>query len=272
MSAAVAPMNSSVRFNPLQGAEYTATSLILTFFKDKGKDIAKIFAYSSFWYNQSLPENNPAVQNFSFFMGDVKNVYSTIEIPEKASELWESLLGLWTVLTQWVDGVADLTWQATSKAAIKILKNGSGLATNLCDGLDISSKLVTIDKGMMTWIKGINFSCVLIGTTIDGAEQASNLVGMYQQDNWSNAKAALYMINIARNASYFVLGYIGLTCIATGTPIVAWQMVACLTSGLLWTIGGYFYERIADPEGKGKNLNPAVIAQNALANRVTVAA
>jgi hypothetical protein len=37
--------------------------------------------------------------------------------------------------------------------------------------------------------------------------------------------------------------------------------------GLTLTISGYFYEKLHDPEGKGKNLNPENVIENHLARQ-----
>src|SRR5262249_20339857 len=75
-------------------------------------------------------------------------------------------------------------------------------------------------------------------------------------------KTMFHLINIARDVSYFALGVMGFGFIITATPLVPWMIVACLTSGLTFSIGGYFYERIYDPEHKGKDLNPNILVEN----------
>ena len=75
-------------------------------------------------------------------------------------------------------------------------------------------------------------------------------------------QVVFYLMNLARDVSYLALGIIGLSFILTATPIAALPIVTCLTSGLTFTIGGYFYERIFDPENKGKNLKPETVVEN----------
>ena len=165
-------------------------------------------------------------------------------------------------------GAADATWTKVADAGRKTFKDTTGLVNACCDGIDYGTKYIPIDKGAMTWIKGVNFASTLAGSGVAAGEQIYNIATTAQDPE--GKKLTLYLINLARDVSYVALGAIGLFFVVTATPIVPWMILACLTSGLALTIGGFFYERLVDPENKGKNLNPAAVVENVVAQRVRV--
>jgi hypothetical protein len=63
------------------------------------------------------------------------------------------------------------------------------------------------------------------------------------------------MIRTATSISYLAVGAIGLAAFA-GFALAPWVMLACLTAGLTGQISSFLYEKINDPENKGKNLKP----------------
>ncbi len=247
--------------------EYTIAGIVLKFLEEKVKDIAKGLGYTAFWVGQAIPDAPPQVRSFSTLMGNFKNFVSATEVPKKSSELWEALTGkegLWTNLTSKVKGHADSTWGKVGTAAGEVFKKTTSLTNSVVDGIDLTSNFVAIDAKVMTWLKGFNFAATLGGAGYGAVEQVQKFAAT---DKDEVHKQRLYLINLARDVSYAVLGAMGLFFVVTATPIVPWMIVACLTSGLTLTLGGYFYEKVYDPEGKGKNLDPDIVIKNNIARR-----
>src|SRR5580692_11223194 len=90
--------------------EYTIAGIVLKFFDDKVKDLAKGLGYAFFWVGQAIPDAPPQVRSFSTLMGNFKNFVSATEVPKKSVEAWEALSGLWVNLTDKVTNKADSTW------------------------------------------------------------------------------------------------------------------------------------------------------------------
>jgi hypothetical protein len=249
--------------------KYSLVDIVFSFLKEKPKDIIKALGYGTFWAGQAMPGLPSEVQTFSLQMGEVKNLLSAIEIPDRARELSNNLKELLTIVSRKVSGEAALTWGKVTEVAAKTFKAGASLANNACDGIDFSSKYIPFGKEFMHSVKTLNYGATFGGALVGAGEQVYNLNSMTEINP---TKTGLYLINLARDVSYLVLGGMGLFFIATATPIATVPILACATSGLIWTITGFFYERMLDPENKGKNLNPAIVVQNVVAGRATAAA
>lgn len=235
--------------------EYTVTGAILKFFDEKAKDVAKALSYSSFWVGEALPNSSPGLKAFGSTMGEFKNFMSATEVPKKTLEFWESCVGLWTSLTN-----ANGPWEKVNAAGLEVFKKSTAFTNAFVDSIDFSSRFIAMNSEVMKWLKGINFAATASSALNGIREQVNNI----NKAGDNTSKTMLYMINGARDISYAVLGLIGLGCTLTATPIVPWMMVACLTSGITWTTSSFFYEKLYDPEGKGKNLNPEIVIQNNL--------
>lgn len=242
--------------------EYTVTSAILKFFDEKAKDVAKALGYTSFWVGQAVPNSPPELRAFGSTMGEFKNFVSATEVPKKSLELWESFVGLWKSLT-----TANGPWEKVNAAGLEVFKKSTAFTNAFVDSIDFSSRFVAINSEVMKWLKGLSFAATASSALNGVREQVNNISNAGN----NTSKTTLYMINGARDVSYAVLGLMGLGCTLTATPIVPWMMVACLTSGITWTTSSYFYEKLYDPEGKGKNLNPEIVIQNNMQRARTAA-
>ncbi len=235
-----------------KSAEYSITDLVLTFFKEKVKDLAKAGSYMTFWATEAIPNLPPNVTKFNFMLRDFKNFISATEMPERLHTLAGSVATLASDLTSG-------TWEKVGTASRKVFKDTMGLINSTADSIDFANLFIPLSKETLRWISGISFAAT-IGFSGSGAvEQIQNINGL---DKIDPKRTTFYLINLARDVSYIALGVIGLSFLFTATPMVSWMIVACLTSGLTCSIGSYFYERIVDPENKGKNLNPAVVVEN----------
>lgn len=205
------------------------SDVVLKFFKEKAKEVVKIFGYTSGWVNVLKPGVDPKVGEFSTMMGDMKNAMSATEVPDKVYKVGLAA----KKLTQ------DFTW-ANVRA---LIKDVSSCINSSADALFFSSKFVPINSELMRAAKGVNFAATVGGCTISAGEQLQKI----HTEDYKFEKVSLALINLARDVSYLAVGIVGLFCVITATPFVPVVMLGLLSSGLLFTITGFFYERIADP-------------------------
>lgn len=237
---------------------YSVTDVVLAFFKERAKDIAKVGSTVAFWTMQAIPGLPPNVTKFNQTLKDFKNFIGATELPEKLVKLGGSVTALGTGLSDKVSGAATTTWEKVGTVARQTFSDSLSLVNSIADTIDFAHLFVPISKETLKWVSGINFAATA-GVSGNGAiQQIQNI----HNQNTDSKKRTLYLINLARDISHLALGIIGLTFLLTSTPIVPWVIVACLTSGLIFSIGSYFYERLVDPENKGKNLNPAIVVEN----------
>lgn len=254
MAGPISSAASTIQPPVYKPEEYTVASVILKFFEDKAKDLAKVFGYTGFWLGQAAP--NLSLGPFSERMGEFKNFVSATEIPKKMIEAKDSYVALFTALT---------SGGRVEEAARKAFTKTTSAFNSIVDSIDLASRFTVINTTVMTWLKGLNFGATLGGSSVGAYEQYEKYQGTKP---YETVKAHFYAINFLRDATYASVGAYGLGCMVTATPLIPWVMVGLLTVGLLTTIGGYFFEKLHDPEGAGKNLNPdLVIANIAAKNR-----
>ncbi len=244
--------------------EYTIPDLVLTFFKEKAKDLAKAGAYLAFWATEAIPDLPKSVTTFNTTLRDFKNFVSMTEIPQKLYELGGSVVKLTHSASEKFNGAATATWEKVGTVSREVFKNTMAMINASADTIDFVHLFVPISKEIMRWVSGINFAAT-IGFAGNGTiEQLQHINKMTTIDT---VRTGFHLINAARDVSYLVLGVLGLGFVVTATPIVPWMIVACLTSGLTLSIGSYFYEKMFDPEHKGKNLNPNIVIENQVNQR-----
>jgi len=242
-----------------QGAQYYSFGdSVLTFFKDKPKDIAKVFSYAASWFTIANP-GHPIVERFGSRMSMVKNVLSAEELPGKFQTLNKSF-------SAFLNGVPGATRKVVTEVASVIHSAVDGIS--FFDSLSPSDK-GAISEGVMRWVKGVGSVATTVFAANSAFDQVQNIRSM-ETLNVEGDKTMFYLLNLARDVSYLALGVISLTCMATATPLAPWVALALLTSGLTFTIGGYFYEKVYDPEKKGKNLDPRFLVSNFMKTGVAV--
>lgn len=250
-----------VRFKP---EEYTVTDVVLAFFKEKAKDIAKAGSYIAFWTTEAIPDLPKNVTKFNTTLRDFKNFIGATEVPVKLYDLSRSVVALGQSVTGMFTGAAEATLGKVGIAFRKAFKDTTSAIMSVGDTIEFSRLFIPINKEVMRWVSGINFAALIgfAGTgVIEQMEKFADNTSCDQKKMINN------MINIARDASYLALGVIGFSCFVMGTPIIPWTIVACLTSGLTFSIGSFFYEKLVDPEQKGKNLNPIAVVENVVEQR-----
>jgi len=237
--------------------KYSIPDLVLTFFKEKVKDLAKTGSYLAFWATQAIPDLPTSVTKFNFLLKDFKNFVSVTEVPEKLCTLGGSVSTL-------VTNLPSATMEKVGTAARKVFKDTMSMINSTADTIDFASLFVPVCKETLRWVSAINCAATAGFAGNGVVEQIQNINGMGKVDP---KRTTFYLINLARDVSYLAVGIIGLASVLSIAPIAPWMIVSCLTSGLSFSIGSYFYERIVDPENKGKNLNPAIVIENQINQR-----
>jgi hypothetical protein len=247
---------AAIRAPVYKPEEYTTAGIILKFFDDKAKDIAKTLGYTGFWLGQAIPGLPPEVKSFSGTMGDIKNFVGATEVPKKVVEASQAYSALSEAIS---------TGVRVNEAGRKAVTKTTSLVNSLADGANLGSKFLPVDTSVMEKLNAVNSAATLTGSSIGAYEQYEK----YQNAAAANetTKAHFYGINFFRDLAYASVGAYGLACFVTATAVVPWIMIGMLTAGLALTIFGYFYEKSYDPEGTGKNLNPDVVIANQIAKR-----
>jgi len=213
--------------------------IAVNFFKDQAKNIAKAINYGFGWAAQIYP-GNPTLPSVSKGAKDVKNFMSATEIPEKADKT--------------VKSVQKFFAAPSVTSARGVLKETTGLINSTCDGIDFSSNWIPIPSHAMKSVSLVNYGATFLGAGNSAVEQAEAIhaeAGKARAgEAWNKQKILLNLINMARDVSYVALAVLGIAMVAFGVAVAPWAFLACLTSGLVFTIGGYFYEKIVDPEQK----------------------
>jgi len=236
---------------PLKSEKYTLLDLIFKVFEDRIVYITKTLSYALFWVGRtvSLPSQATA---FSDTMGDFKNIVSAAETPKKALEAWDSLKE--TVQVAGKKGVC-----AAGSAARKAMEKVSTLTNSVVDGIDFNQRFVPINAALMTTLKGISSVATLAGCGSEALREIKNIQGLKSEQKTQRNH---HMLKLALFVSYAAIGVLGILAWTGAAVIAPWMFLACLTSGLTWSIGSFFYERLYDPEGKGKDLNPDIVIKN----------
>ena len=219
------------------------TDIFFRFVNEKVKDVAKSFGYTIFWVGQAIPSLPAPVRSFGEMMGNFKNFVSATEIPEKGYKVMSK--------------AQEFFAAPGLQTGRNVFKETTSLINSVSDSIELSTKFVEIKSETMNWVRGINFAATLGGSLNSAIEQVQKMAGLERDQTQAQT---LHMINIARDASYIALGVIGLYGIVTATVIAPWLFIGTVTSGLAFTIAGYFYERIVDPENK--HADPAKVIQN----------
>jgi hypothetical protein len=222
------------------------TQLLIDFPLERSKDLVKAFGYTAYWAKQAFPSLPSTVSNFSFAMSDIKNLLSSFEIPSHVQKLWGTVSDLTAQVNKLGDKLGGWRGVAGRKLvkdkAPEIFKQFTALIGNIHDGIAYGAKYVEINKDTMSKISGINSVATLGGCGLGTLEQANKL--------WSGtAKHSTYTaMGLARDFSYTVVGAFGTYSYFTGATTASWKILACLTSGLVFTIGGHFYKQMYNPE------------------------
>ena len=253
---------------------YSTGDMILALFKEKVKDIAKAVGYLAFWVDKASPGLPAGVSKFSVFASrDVKNFISVTELPEKIHKCAVSVKEFGASLAARVAGKEDASWSKVGETARKaLLTDTPGLINTLSDTFEFVKPYhkIPISKELTRWIGSVSYSATAINFS---NELVENMQKIYVENkdraigDVEKTKTPLYVIRAVSAISYIALAAIGLYGIIAATAMAPWMFVACLTVSVTCSIGGFFYEKIYDPECKGLNLKPAVVIENVARQR-----
>lgn len=220
------------------------SDIFFSFFKEQVQDIAKGVGYATFWIVKALHPIPYQYREFGNLMRDVKNFIGLTEIPDKLDKV--------------VRSAKEFFEDPSIPTGCTAVKENMGLANSLFDTLELvgTRKVLRIGKDALGYLGAANYGATLVGSGISAYE---NVDKIDQAAPKEAEKVGLYLIRLARDVSYVVLGAFGVICFFAGlaaAPFYPVVMAACLTSALTFSIGGYFYERIVNPEENPNYFDP----------------
>jgi len=260
--SSIFPLSGKLPAHP-QAAQYAKAELAFLYVKDNTKQTIRWGSYFAFWTERFLQTFSPATQaefklpnpqaigRFGGEMARFKNVLSALEVPEKASNVYEDLQKLKKVSFD-----PKAKWGDVGNATLKMVMNTGNLISCSCDGVEFfgAPGLMNLTKETAFKFKVLSLSATFVGSGASAFDNTRKIWKEWRADNLWSVETGYHLINLAGNASYVALGMLGL--FITGLPMVPWQAVACLTSGVFFNTCSYFYDRLYDPEHKGRNLHP----------------
>jgi hypothetical protein len=221
------------------------------------KNLVKAFNYGSFWVRHAVsmsPELSAAPQMGSAMETlkaagetgkDIKNLIGAAEVPEKATRLVATVRKV----------IAEPSWAGVAQVGA----DAGQVVNSLYDGFELSTRFIPIDPAMMRNITAVNHAATLFSAgkgaidelgemAANKLHEATNSVEAEQEKN----KLIFSMLNLAKLVSYVAVGVMGLSSFFFGIVFAPWAFPAALTTALVFTFGGYFFDKIVDP----KNKNP----------------
>lgn len=230
------PISSVFRYQ-----EKDPSDIFFSFFKEQVNDIAKGVSYATFWIVKALAPVPYQYKEFGNLMRDVKSFISITEIPDKLNKV--------------ITSAKEFFENPSTPTGLTAVKDNMGLANSLLDSIELvgARKIVRLGKGPLEGVVALNHGATLVGSGISAYENVDKIDQAAPTDI---QKVGLWLINLARDVSYVAMGAFGLFCFFAGfaaTPVV---MIACLTSALTFSIGGYFYDRIVNPEENPNYFDP----------------
>lgn len=197
----------------------------------KAKDVVKFFNYTATWINIAKPDNSQSatLSHFSSEAGTIKNFLSATEIPMKLDSLATSVI--------------NLSENANRETAGKVWKNTTALANAVCDSIFFGDKFAPIGKEALQAVKGVNYVATVGGSLYDVIDHTEQLAEL----NLSPERTGSHLLNIARATSFLALGVLGIASLALSVPFffVTWELLACATAGLFFSIATYFWDKLA---------------------------
>ncbi len=239
---------------PFENTNKDIGTIFKEFMDTQLKNIIKIFGYATGWTSIYLGKGDPTGElcgRISGHFQQAKRFATAMEIPAKTYEVGVAVEKL--IKTPSLENMRNL-----------FLDKLTSLIDPVCNAIEFGNEYLPLEQGAFTAMKAVNYGSTFIGNTNGIVKEAEKMYGMPEFDT---KKATLHLINIARNVSYVVLGAIGLASVFLGFAAMPWMFLACLTSGLTFTLGGFFYERLVYSE---KNLNIDFEKVNANLNREVV--
>lgn len=242
----------------------SVVDIVYDFFRSsKGaKDTAKALSYSTGWTAMALGKDTPngkIAADLSGFGTNAKNFISATELPGKLDKVRAAAR----------EFVED---PSPTKARKLFLDTLPGLVNPSCDTVTLGNQFVPLPAEAFRALKGVNYASTFIGAANSAVEQVEKISEIPKDDAKKTEKVGQYMLYLASFTSYVGLGAIGLSSMFLGFAAAPWMFLGCLTSGLVFGIGGYFYERIINPENKAEFFDPKKVTANMQAQNANLQA
>ncbi len=171
---------------------------------------------------------------------DAKNWFSLAELPGRVAKIFE--------------GTGEFFEKRTPGSLLALINKVAKIVSPLSDSIKAVSKQVhPLSDAFKSRLEFIGNAAMCFGTAYDTAEQGRKHNEANKQPvpvseplktlhvEGQHAETRGRAINIARNASYFALGALGLAAL----PVAPWVPLALATSGLGFTVIGHFHQEIA---------------------------
>jgi hypothetical protein len=213
-------------------SEQSICDIVCDFFQENIKDVARGIGHGFAWTARAFPHNG-VYSSISRTAGDIGNFANFAELPKRAATVASNINAFVTkpsVQTgrDVVSGVADVIDAS-------------------CDGISLSANWIPFTPQVLKNVNILSCGAAFVGCGNSAVQQVQKIS---QQKEVDKGKTALYLINMARDVSYVAFGAFGVLSMGLSMPLAPWVCLACLTSGLLFTVGGHFFERIVNPEKK----------------------
>ncbi len=251
MAAVATPVNLNAVALQLDNVQYSIPERVVSFFDEKAKDVIRALGYTARWAVEAFPNLPSGVNDFGNFAADAKNLLNAVALPGQVYRVKNMI-------------ATHITEDKSNWSMTKVLESLGNIFKEACfavnwafDSLDLSQKFITYKDAVPNWsgvfemIKGANSAATALGSGVDIGLQCKRMT----EDGIQPVEMGYRMIRTATSTSYFAVGAIGLASLA-GFVMAPWVMLACLTAGLAGQISSFFYEKINDPENKGKSLKP----------------
>lgn len=241
------------------------------------KNVAKLISYSEFWASNAVSYLKkadlidiqiPAVYGtFSRHCSAFKSAISATEFPEKIGTFCASTVKFWS--------------ERTFASITTLTKDGAFLTNALHDALDLAKDYIEVGTEYLKTASQVNFVATVVASSISSIEDFAAIVKskvwtseynqMSKPDGAREAQTlTLNLLNEARNVSYLALGCIGVAATIMEAVVAPWMFVLTLTSGTAFSVAGYFYKNMVDPENKNDPVQKAMPLLRDRMNAVTV--
>lgn len=251
MAAVAAPVNPNAQALQLDNVQYSIPDRIISLFDEKAKDVIRALGYTARWVVEAFPNAPAGVNTFGNFANDAKNLLNAVALPGQVYRVKNMI-------------ATHITEDRSNWSMTRVLESLGNIFKEAClgvnwatDSLDISQKFISYPEVFSNWssifetVKGVNSAATALGSGVDIALQSKRMT----EDGVQPVEMGYRMIRTGTSVAYFAVGAIGLAAFA-GFVMAPWVMLACLTAGLAGQISTFFYEKVNDPENKGKNLKP----------------
>lgn len=249
--AAAAPVNPNAPVLQLDNVQYSIPERVISLFDEKAKDVIRALGYTARWAVEAFPNLPSSVSTFGTFANDAKNLLNAVALPGQVYRVKNMV-------------ATHITEDKSTWSTGRVVESLGNIFKEAClgvnwayDSLDLSQKFINLSDVFKNWtsvvetVKGVNSAATALGSAVDIGLQSKRMT----EDGVQPVEMGYRMIRTATSVSYFAVGAIGLAAFA-GFVMAPWVMLACLTAGLTGQISAFFYEKINDPESKGKNLKP----------------